>query len=141
MSSSTSITGPRRRLRAGLPQVLEDAAGLATSGGLRVEKGEHASRRRSVLEDLDPGDQRTHGLDHRGERDVGLEVEQCPTETVKPRPTACCSAWFTRVVLPIPASPPTRTVCGVPRAAAADLAQLRDLYAASNAGPAISVHR
>ena len=116
----------------GLPQVLEDAERLATSGCLRVEKGEHASRRRSVLEVLDPGDQRPHGLDHRGERDVGLEVETVPDRD--------CEAETDRLLLGVvhegrladPGVPTDQDrLRRSPRCSGQSLAQLRDLLVAA----------
>ena len=65
-------------------EVLQHMKRLPTTRCVRVQQGQHPTRRRPRPEVLDPGEQRTNRLDHRGERHTRLEVETVPRRHGEP---------------------------------------------------------
>ena len=143
-SSSRPARGPRQRGREvlGRPvrpvQVLEHArapgpaAAASRTTALRSSNTCNASRLRGATGSSRVSIRRADGRDPRsstplrsdrtasttGANDMpASRSRQWPVATVNPSPAARRSRSATRVVFPIPASPPTSAICGVPCAA------------------------
>ena len=118
MSSSTSSTGP--------------AAAASRTAAVRSSNTWNASRLRGASGSSRVSIRRADGRDSRsstppsrdrtasttGANEMPASMSRpCPVATVNPSSAARRSRSATSVVLPIPASPPTSTICGVPCAA------------------------